>query len=121
MRGYRSRSRELGLEGKEMILASRADVQWYYAAADVYVRPSLEDTFAQPPAEAMACGLSVITTAINADSRNHGRWRRRINSAGPDDVTGLPNAFDGSTTIPTKGKPGCESRDNRRRICFGPE
>ena len=27
--------------------------------------PSLEDTFAQPPAEAMACGLPVITTATN--------------------------------------------------------
>jgi glycosyltransferase involved in cell wall biosynthesis len=30
-----------------------------------YVGPSLEDTFAQPPAEAMACGLPVITTVTN--------------------------------------------------------
>lgn len=33
-----------------------------YAAADVYVSPSLEDSFALPVAEAMACGLPVITS-----------------------------------------------------------
>jgi UDP-glucose:(heptosyl)LPS alpha-1,3-glucosyltransferase len=62
---YQSRLRELGLEGRVKFCPPRADVQWYYAAADVYVGPSLEDTFAQPPAEAMACGLPVITTATN--------------------------------------------------------
>jgi glycosyltransferase involved in cell wall biosynthesis len=62
---YQSRIRELGLEGKVKFCPPRSDVQWYYAAADVYVGPSLEDTFAQPPAEAMACGLPVITTATN--------------------------------------------------------
>jgi glycosyltransferase involved in cell wall biosynthesis len=54
-----------GLEGKVRFMPSRPDVEWYYAAADVYVGPSLEDTFAQPPAEAMACGLPVITSATN--------------------------------------------------------
>jgi glycosyltransferase involved in cell wall biosynthesis len=34
-----------------------------YAAADVYVSPSLEDSFGLPVAEAMACGLPVITSA----------------------------------------------------------
>lgn len=62
---YLGRIRELGLEGKVKFCPSRSDVQWYYAAADVYTGPSLEDTFAQPPAEAMACGLPVITTATN--------------------------------------------------------
>jgi glycosyltransferase involved in cell wall biosynthesis len=62
---YQTRIRELGLEGRVKFCASRADVQWYYAAADAYTGPSLEDTFAQPPAEAMACGLPVITTATN--------------------------------------------------------
>jgi glycosyltransferase involved in cell wall biosynthesis len=37
----------------------------FYAAADVYVGPSLHDSFALPPAEAMACGLPVITSAQN--------------------------------------------------------
>jgi len=46
-------------------LHSRPDVAFYYAAADAYVEPSVEDTFAQPPAEAMACGLAVITSVTN--------------------------------------------------------
>jgi glycosyltransferase involved in cell wall biosynthesis len=62
---YQNRLKERGLKGKVRFLPSRPDVEWYYAAADVYVGPSLEDTFAQPPAEAMACGLPVITTITN--------------------------------------------------------
>ena len=62
---YLRRVHDRGLEGKVRFMPSRPDVEWYYAAADVYVGPSLEDTFAQPPAEAMACGLPVITSATN--------------------------------------------------------
>jgi glycosyltransferase involved in cell wall biosynthesis len=62
---YLRRMHDRGLEGKVRFMPSRPDVEWYYAAADVYVGPSLEDTFAQPPAEAMACGLPVITSATN--------------------------------------------------------
>jgi UDP-glucose:(heptosyl)LPS alpha-1,3-glucosyltransferase len=40
----------------------RPDVQFYYAAGDAYVGPSLEDAFALPPLEAMACGLPVIVS-----------------------------------------------------------
>jgi UDP-glucose:(heptosyl)LPS alpha-1,3-glucosyltransferase len=40
------------------------DVMDLYAAADVYVSPTLEDSFALPVAEAMACGLPVITSAF---------------------------------------------------------
>jgi UDP-glucose:(heptosyl)LPS alpha-1,3-glucosyltransferase len=43
-------------------------VETYYAAADAYVGPSLDDAFAQPPAEAMACGLPVITSRTNGGS-----------------------------------------------------
>jgi len=45
------------------VLPQRKDVEFYYAAADAYVGPSLEDTFALPAAEAMACGLPVIISA----------------------------------------------------------
>ncbi|HEV2289466.1 MAG TPA: glycosyltransferase family 4 protein [Candidatus Acidoferrales bacterium] len=41
----------------------RKDVEFYYAAADVYTGPSKEDALPLPPAEAMACGLPVIVTA----------------------------------------------------------
>jgi UDP-glucose:(heptosyl)LPS alpha-1,3-glucosyltransferase len=52
----------------------RPDVEFFYAAADAYVGPSLEDAFAQPPAEAMASGLPVITSRNNggAEIISHG-------------------------------------------------
>lgn len=43
---------------------ARADILDAYAAADVYVSPSREDSFGMPVAEAMACGLPVITSAF---------------------------------------------------------
>ncbi len=52
-----------GLRDLVHILPPRKDVEFYYATADAYVGPSLEDTFALPAAEAMACGLPVIISA----------------------------------------------------------
>jgi glycosyltransferase involved in cell wall biosynthesis len=54
-----------GLAGYVRVMPPRKDVEFYYAAADAYAGPSLEDTFALPPAEAMACGLPVIVSAAN--------------------------------------------------------
>ena len=36
----------------------------FYAAADLYVSPSREDSFGLPVLEAMACGLPVITSTF---------------------------------------------------------
>ena len=58
----------LGLEERVQFCPPRPDVETYYAAADAYVGPSLDDAFAQPPAEAMACGLPVITSRQNGGS-----------------------------------------------------
>jgi glycosyltransferase involved in cell wall biosynthesis len=55
--------REKKLESRVHFLPPRKDVEFYYAAADVYAGPSLEDTFALPAAEAMACGLPVIISS----------------------------------------------------------
>jgi UDP-glucose:(heptosyl)LPS alpha-1,3-glucosyltransferase len=60
--GYQERVERLGLSGRILFLPVRRDVEFYYAAADAYAGPSLEDTFSLPPAEAMACGLPVITS-----------------------------------------------------------
>jgi glycosyltransferase involved in cell wall biosynthesis len=65
---YRAMVRERKLDDRVYFLPPRSDVEFYYAAADVYVGPSLEDTFAQPPAEAMACGLPVIVSEANGAS-----------------------------------------------------
>ncbi len=56
---------EHGLERRVHFVPPRTDVIFYYAAADAYTGPSLEDTFAQPPAEAMSCGLPVIVSSQN--------------------------------------------------------
>ena len=51
-----------GLENRMTILPIVPQVESYYAAADMYAGPSLEDSFAIPPLEAMACGLPVIVS-----------------------------------------------------------
>lgn len=72
--GYREIVEKLGLAGRVQFLSPRNDVEFYYAAADAYAGPSLEDTFSLPPAEAMACGLPVITTRATGVSEiiHHG-------------------------------------------------
>ena len=62
---YLTEVRDAGLDGRIHFLPPRDDIEFYYAAADAYVGPSLEDTFAQPPAECMACGMPVIVSANN--------------------------------------------------------
>jgi glycosyltransferase involved in cell wall biosynthesis len=42
----------------------RPDVLDFYAAADLYVSPTREDSFGLPVAEAMACGLPAITSVF---------------------------------------------------------
>jgi glycosyltransferase involved in cell wall biosynthesis len=59
---YRALIRERNIQNQVHFLPPRKDVEFYYAAADAYAGPSLEDTFALPVAEAMACGLPVIVS-----------------------------------------------------------
>ncbi len=51
-----------GVAHRIRFLPPRPDIEVYYAGADLYVGPSLEDAFALPPAEAMACCLPVIVS-----------------------------------------------------------
>jgi len=61
--------RRLELADRVLFPEPSADVLQYYAAADVYTGPSLHDSFALPPIEAMASGLPVITSAMNGGSQ----------------------------------------------------
>lgn len=67
---YRATLRELQLEDRVRFLAPSADVLSFYAAADAYVAPSLEDAFGLPIMEAMACGLPVIASIQAGASEN---------------------------------------------------
>lgn len=55
-------ARQLGILERCHFEPARKEVLDLYAAADLYVSPSLEDSFGLPVAEAMACGLPVITS-----------------------------------------------------------
>ncbi len=60
--------RTYDIENKIQFLRPRPDIAAYYGVADVYVSPSLGDALAQPPGEAMACGLPVIVSAMDGAS-----------------------------------------------------
>lgn len=51
------------LGSRVCFLPERADPEFYYASADAYVGPSVEDAFAIPPLEAMACGLPTVVSS----------------------------------------------------------
>lgn len=60
---YRSVVEQLGLNNTVRFEKPSPDVLSFYAAADCYAAPSLEDAFNLPIVEAMACGLPVIASA----------------------------------------------------------
>ena len=53
---------EKKLDDRVLFLPPRKDIEFYYAAADAYAGPSLQESYGIPPAEAMACGLPVIVS-----------------------------------------------------------
>jgi glycosyltransferase involved in cell wall biosynthesis len=60
---YRPLLGQLALQDRVRFERPSMDVLSFYAAADLYVGPSLEDAFNLPILEAMACGLLVIASA----------------------------------------------------------
>jgi UDP-glucose:(heptosyl)LPS alpha-1,3-glucosyltransferase len=72
---YKEMISRLGLTGRVEFLPPRPDVEFYYAAADACVMPSLGESFSLPPGEAMACGLPVITSRAAGVSEiiHHGK------------------------------------------------
>ena len=52
-----------GISDRVHFLKPSGDVLQFYAAADAYVGPSLEDAYALPILEAMACGLPVVASS----------------------------------------------------------
>lgn len=60
---FREKANRLGVLERCHWEAPRPEAMDFYAAADVYLSPSREDSFGLPVAEAMACGLPVITSS----------------------------------------------------------
>jgi UDP-glucose:(heptosyl)LPS alpha-1,3-glucosyltransferase len=61
---------QLALHDRVHFEKPSGDVLSFYAAADLYVGPSLEDAFNLPMLEAMACGLPVIASVQAGASEN---------------------------------------------------
>lgn len=62
-RAYDELLGRLGLAERVRFMLPSPDVVQFYAAADAYAGPSLEDAYGLPILEAMACGLPVIASA----------------------------------------------------------
>ena len=60
----REMAQRLGVFDRCVWESACPDILDAYAAADLYVSPSREDSFGMPVAEAMACGLPVITSVF---------------------------------------------------------
>src|SRR5262249_15135653 len=61
-KAFRAQAAAAGLSDGVEFCTPVADVRSIYAAADILVAPSLEDSFNLPVLEAMACGLPVIVS-----------------------------------------------------------
>ena len=57
-------ARRLGVLERCIWEAATPEILDAYAAADIYISPSREDSFGMPVAEAMACGLPIITSFL---------------------------------------------------------
>lgn len=65
---YRSRAKEKSISDNVLFLGPHRKIEKYYAAADLFVLPTLYDPFSNATLEAMASGLPVITTKNNGVS-----------------------------------------------------
>jgi len=61
-RPHQNLAQTLGIARQVNFASPATDPMHFYSASDAYAGPSLEDSFGLPVAEAMACGLPVITS-----------------------------------------------------------
>lgn len=116
---FRARITRLGLDGHIQFCPPRSDVETYYAAADAYVGPSLDDAFAQPPAEAMACGLPVITSRRNGGSEIISHGRDGLVLEDPADSTALADIIRNLITDPIlRNRLGAAATETARRFTW---
>lgn len=66
--GYRKEARSLGLSDRVIFKGAVRDTARFYAAADIFVLPSIYEPFSNACLEALAAGLPVVTSRINGAS-----------------------------------------------------
>lgn len=86
---YIRRCEELQVGARVSFLNPSPDVVQFYAAADAYVGPSLEDAYGLPILEAMACGLPVIASVAAGASEIISHKENGLLLQNPRDVKAL--------------------------------
>ncbi len=89
-----ARAGELGLTGRVRFLGHVAeeDKAALYAAADLFVFPSLYEGFGLPPLEAMACGTPVVCSAAASLPEIVGDGGLLVNASDPGALAGAMEA-----------------------------
>jgi glycosyltransferase involved in cell wall biosynthesis len=90
---FQSAAQRLGVADRCRWESPRADVIDFYAAADIYVSPSKEDSFGLPVAEAMACGLPAITSKFAGVSELIHNEHDGFILSDPNDTSALSDLF----------------------------
>jgi UDP-glucose:(heptosyl)LPS alpha-1,3-glucosyltransferase len=90
---FRDHARRLGFADRVEFLEPVGDVRAFYAAADILVAPSLEDSFNMPVLEAMSCGLPVVVSSRAGISDWLTRNQDSIVLEDPEDVEELAHAI----------------------------
>ena len=65
---YKKLAKLYGVENNVLFLGQKDNLRNYYASSDLLFFPSLGEPFANICLEAFACGLPVLTTALNGSS-----------------------------------------------------
>ncbi len=68
IRKFEAIAGKYGIHDKVLFLGTRKDIERFYAAADLFVLPTIYDPFSNATLEALASGLPVITTKSNGVS-----------------------------------------------------
>ena len=82
----------------------------YYAAADVLIAPSRQDSFNLPVLEAMACGLPVVVSARAGVSELVEDGRDALVVDDPEDVAGLAAAIERALNEPVASRLAANGR-----------
>ncbi|MCE5194096.1 MAG: glycosyltransferase family 4 protein [Nitrospiraceae bacterium] len=65
---FRTLAKKFEVSDKVIFIGPQKDIQKFYAAADIFVLPTMYDPFSNATIEAMASGITVITTKNNGVS-----------------------------------------------------
>ena len=91
LQSYKELADKLGIGGQVIFAGTKKEPERFYAAADVFVLPSLQEAFGNAVLEAMSCGLPVITTSVAGASELMTDGLERFILRDPTDAVSLVN------------------------------